>query len=120
MIQRMATVAVYVSDQKQAREFWTAKAGFEVRRETPMGNDTSWLEVAPPGAESALVLYPRAMMANWPELKPSIVFLCDDIAETHAKMSANGVHFLEEPTTMQWGSYARFADPDGNEFLLKG
>ncbi|HUC91244.1 MAG TPA: VOC family protein [Paenibacillus sp.] len=64
--------------------------------------------------------YPRAMMQGWESMKPSIVFQCDDIDGTYERMKANGVKFLEAPNKMPWGTYARFADEDGNEFLLKG
>ncbi len=120
MIRRIATVAVYVDDQEAALAFWRDRAGFEVRREEAMGTAGTWLEVAPPGAESRVVIYPRSLMTNWRELKPSIVFECDDLAATHAAMSDRGVEFTEPPKKMAWGTYATFVDLDGNEFLLKG
>lgn len=120
MITKIATAAVYVEDQQKAKAFWSEKAGFEIRADHPMGPSASWLEVAPPGAESCLVIYPRAMMQGWESMKPSIVFQCDDIEGTYEQMKANGVKFLEAPNKMPWGTYARFADEDGNEFLLKG
>jgi catechol 2,3-dioxygenase-like lactoylglutathione lyase family enzyme len=119
MISKIATAAVYVEDQQKAKTFWTEKAGFEIVRETQMGPNAYWLEVAPKGAESALVIYPRSMMANWSEMKPSIVFLCDDIDSTYATMKRNGVRFEGEPQKMQWGTYATFLDEDGHSFLLK-
>ncbi|MBD0379828.1 VOC family protein [Paenibacillus sp. WST5] len=79
-----------------------------------------WLEVAPPGAESALVIYPKSMMKNYEELKPSIVFVCEDIQSTYDTMKANGVEFEGELSKMQWGTFATFKDEDGNTFLLKG
>ncbi len=120
MIKQIATVGVYVEDQQAAVSFWTEKVGFEVRRNQPMGPEASWIEVGPKGAQTCLVIYPKKLMPNWAELKPSIVFECDDIHGTYEQMKANGVTFLEELKTMQWGTYARFADLDGNEFLLKG
>lgn len=120
MIQKIATVAIYVEDQQKAKTFWTEKVGFRIVRETPMGPGGSWLEVAPPGAESALVIYPKSMMKNWAELKPSVVFLCDDVEETYNTMKARGVEFEGEPQKMQWGTYATFKDEDGHSFLLKG
>lgn len=62
MIKKIATQAVYVTDQLLALKFWTEKLGFEKRTEIDMGNGSSWLEVAPPGAETCLVLYPRKLM----------------------------------------------------------
>lgn len=80
----------------------------------------SWLKVAPKGAESALVLYPKSMMKNWAELKPSIVFVCDDVEKTYETMQAKGVTFEGELQKMQWGPFATFLDEDGNSFLIKG
>ncbi|MGG1664235.1 VOC family protein [Brevibacillus sp. NRS-1366] len=120
MITKIATVAVYVEDQQKAKVFWTEKVGFEIKQEHPMGPGSTWLEVGPKGAESALVIYPRSMMKNWAELKPSIVFVCDDIEQTYETMRANGVEFEGELNKMQWGTFASFRDEDGNSFLLKG
>ncbi|MET3289384.1 UNVERIFIED_CONTAM: lactoylglutathione lyase [Brevibacillus sp. OAP136] len=119
MITKMATIAVYVSNQQEALTFWTEKVGFEVKRNQPMGPDASWIELTPPQAQTCLVIYPKSMMPDAEERKPSIVFETANIQETYAKMKENGVDFLEEPNQMPWGTYARFVDPDGNEFLLK-
>lgn len=119
MIRQIATVAVYVDDQQAAKKFWTEKVGFEVVAEFPMGPSAFWLEVAPKGAQTRLVLYPKSMMKNWNELKASIVFECDNVMEEYEKLKANGVEFKGEPQKMQWGTYVQFKDEDGNEFLLK-
>lgn len=119
MIKHIATVAVYVEDQQKALEFWTEKVGFVVHRNESMGPAGNWIEVGPEGAQSCLVIYPKTLMPNWEELKPSIVFACDNIQQTYERMAAAGVKFLEAPNRMAWGTYARFEDIDGNEFLLK-
>jgi predicted enzyme related to lactoylglutathione lyase len=111
---------VYVEDQQKAKEFWTKKVGFEVAAEHPMGPNAFWLEVAPAGSETHLVIYPKSMMPDWEKKKASIVFECEDIMKTYETLKNNGVEFLGEPKTMQWGTYVQFQDEDGNEFLLKG
>ncbi|MBY6038226.1 VOC family protein [Fictibacillus nanhaiensis] len=120
MIKRIATVAVYVEDQQAAKTFWTEKVGFEVKAEFPMGPGSFWLEVGPKDAQTNLVIYPKAMMKDWAEKKPSIVFETDDIQGDYERMKEKGVSFLDEPQTMQWGTFVQFKDEDGNEFLLKG
>jgi lactoylglutathione lyase len=120
VITNIGTVAVYVEDQQKAKEFWTRKAGFAVLAEHPMGPSASWLEVAPPHAKSRLVLYPKSMMQGSENRKASIVFECDHVMKTYEQMKASGVHFVEEPKEMQWGSFAQFTDEDGNVYLLKG
>jgi predicted enzyme related to lactoylglutathione lyase len=83
-----------------------------------MGPENQWIEVAAPGAESALVLYPRSMMPNWQELKPSIVFHSPDVPAACAALAARGVAITMPPASLPWGMFAKFSDPDGNEFGL--
>ena len=120
MIEKIGTVGVYVDDQERAFAFWTEQVGFEERRRAPMGDGVFWLEVAPRGAQSCLVLYPKKLMPNWAERKPSVVFRCDDIDATYSALQQKGVKFEKELTEMGWGKFASFLDPDGNEFGLRG
>ena len=103
IISKIGTAAVYVDEQQAALRFWTEAMGFEVPANQPMGPEAEWLEVGPPGAESCLVIYPRAIMGDWKERKPSVVFQCDDIRDTFQAMSSRGVEFSQEPTDMAWG-----------------
>jgi predicted enzyme related to lactoylglutathione lyase len=118
VIRHVSTVAVYVIDQDEALRFWTGKVGFELRAERPMGH-ARWLEVAPPGAASALVLYPKAMMPDWETRRPSVVFEVEDIEETCSRLAAAGVSFAKPLGDMPWGRFASFLDPEGNEFGLR-
>jgi lactoylglutathione lyase len=119
MINKMATVALYVEDQEMAVDFWTKCVGFEVRTRRPLGAMGSWIEIAPPGAGSCLVLYPKVLLPDWAHRKPSIVFECDDVHATVASMKARGVTFSQEPKTMQWGPFAAFLDSEGCEHGLR-
>jgi lactoylglutathione lyase len=120
MITKIATVAVYVEDQQKAKAFWTNKVGFEVTAERQMGPNAFWLEVAPKGSESHLVIYPKSMMKGYESMQASIVFLCDDINATYSRLKENGVELMGEPNKMEWGTFVQFKDEDGNQFLLKG
>ena len=118
MITNAMTVAVYVADQEAARRFYTEKLGFEVRNDQPMGQQGNWLEVAPLGAQTRVVIFPRSMMEDWEQRKPSVVFGCDDIQANYNELSEKGVEFKQTPTKMAWGTFAVFSDPEGNEFVL--
>ncbi len=120
MIKKIATTAVYVDDQQKAVEFWTKQVGFQVHRDKPMGPQARWIEVGPPGAESCLVIYPKSMMEDWAERKPSIVFECDDVQKTYEEMRERGVQFTQPPQEMPWGPFAIFVDLEGNWFGLRG
>ncbi len=120
MIEKIGTVSIYVEDQKKSLEFWTNVVGFEVVNNQPMTPKANWIEVAPKGSPTRIVLYPRSMMGNWKELKPSILFECTNIQKSYEELKSKGVNFLGEPEKMHWGSYVKFLDLDGNEFILKG
>lgn len=119
VIKNIATQAVYVSDQNSAEEFWTKKIGFLLTAKHDMGNGSSWLEVAPSGAHSRIVLYPKSLMKDWQERKPSIVFECDDVDATYRDLKERGVDVGDSPKQMKWGKFSTFKDPDGNEFLIR-
>jgi lactoylglutathione lyase len=85
-----------------------------------MGNGLFWLEVAPQGAASGLVFYPKQLMTNWSEYKPSVVFQCDDIDRVYSDLKKNRVVFAKELARTSWGKFASFLDLDDNEFGIRG
>jgi lactoylglutathione lyase len=119
MITHIGTVAVYVTNQEKALRFWIDKVGFELKSERPMTESVRWFEVGPKGADSALVLYPKALMDDWESRKPSVVFVVDDIEKTCDALTRNGVTFSQHLVDMAWGRFAAFVDTEGNEFGLR-
>ena len=120
MIKRIRLANIWVSDQEKARDFYVNKCGFSVQSDHTMPDGYRWLEVVPPGAETAVAVTkpydgqpaPIGGITN-------LIFTTDDIEATYEGMKANGVHFIEPPTLQPWGNkQACFADPDGNTFLL--
>jgi predicted enzyme related to lactoylglutathione lyase len=116
MLGPIKTVGIYVEDQQEALDFYVQKLGFVVRRSQPMGPNAHWIEVSPAGAKTCLVLYPRAMMPSWAELKASVVFHCGDVEGLCRRLESAGVRVTMPPTPLGWGTFAKFADLDGNEF----
>ena len=108
------TVGIYVSDEAKSVDFYVDILGFEVRRRMQMGADAEWVEVGPPGAETCLVIYPRDLMPDWAERKPSIVFYCADVAGTVADLEARGVKIAMPPAELPWGTFAAIEDSDAN------
>jgi predicted enzyme related to lactoylglutathione lyase len=130
MITHVGTVSIFVSDQDRARAFYVDKLGMAVQRDDPMGPPGSprWLQVAPHGAKTALVLYkptegmPGAStyeraMSSIGTFAPFILEV-DDMAATHRELSARGVEFVDPPSQQPWGWWATIKDPDGNSIGL--
>ena len=114
MFGAIKTVGVYVEDQAKAIDFYVGVLGFEVRRRMQMGADAEWVEVGAPGAETCLVIYPRALMPDWAERKSSLVFYCPDVRDTVETLGERGVTIAMEPGDLPWGTFAAIEDPDGN------
>ncbi len=126
MLINIGTITVQVTDQDKALEFYTQKLGFEKRSDEPMGPKQRWIEVAPPGAQTRILLYnatPEAPGAASYEKaqarigKPTgMVLEVDDIEATFAELKSNGVPIEEEPQKQLWGWWGVFADQDGNSY----
>ena len=125
MITHISTTTVYISDQDKALDFYVNKLGFEKRRDEPMGPGAPrWIEVAPQGAQSALVLYkPTKEMpgASTFELAQSLigtfttfVLNIDDMQKTFNELKEKGVEFPNPPEKQFYGWWATIKDTDGN------
>jgi predicted enzyme related to lactoylglutathione lyase len=114
-IAQIRTITVPVSDQDVALKFYTDTLGFEVKTDQSFGGNR-WLEVAPAGGGSAVVLHP-GMPGTAPGSSNGVVLVSDDLdADCRALLDA-GVR-VDGPEAMPWGRQATFTDPDGNGFVL--
>jgi predicted enzyme related to lactoylglutathione lyase len=52
--------------------------------------------------------------AKFPDAKPAIWFVVDDVASEYKKLSGMGVKFISEPFPIKTGLAAEFDDPFGN------
>ena len=126
MLTCVGTITVQVSDQDQALAYYTEKLGFEVRQDSPMGPEQRWIEVAPPGAQTRILLYkatPDQPGADSYEAANSrigtstgMVLDVEDIAATFAQLRERGVTIVEEPSRQSYGWWGVIADQDGNTY----
>jgi predicted enzyme related to lactoylglutathione lyase len=109
MITGVSKVVIPVDDQERAKQFWTTRIGFELRRDESYGEER-WIEVRPPGGGPLLVLSPRAAGEKREvpdELPHSPVFFdCADITATHRELSERGVEFPTPPQQQHFGWWA--------------
>lgn len=121
LITNIATIDVYVRDQDVALDFYVNKLGFEVRADRPAG-PYRWIEVAPAGCTTSIVLGTPAFETGSEEKVggfTEIQLETDDIESTHDELVKKGVNFTRVPKLMFWGSWhSQFVDPDGNEYFL--
>jgi len=114
--------SVFVDDQDKALSFYTETLGFVKKTEMPIG-EFKWLTVVSPedpdGVE--LVLEPSDHPAVKP-FKDAIVadgipytsFAVADVQAEYERLSARGVKFVQQPTSMGPVTTAVFDDTCGN------
>ncbi len=117
-------MALLVRDYDEAIAFFTDALEFTLIEDADEGGGKRWVLVAPPGAETALLL----ARAATPEQLASVgnqgggrVFLflhTDDFDRDYARMWARGVRFTEEPRHEAYGTVAVFLDLYGNRWDL--
>ena len=120
---RLSLTALLVRDYDEARDFYFGKVGFDLVEDTDMGGGKRWVVVRPPGSDAALLLARATgdQAARIGDQAGGRVFLfleTDDFAADHARMSAAGVRFLEEPRREPYGSVAVFEDLYGTKWDL--
>lgn len=118
MIRAVKFVSVPVTDQDRALEFYTAKLGFAVATDQPMGPGARWIELRIPGAETRLVLWKPQAGQVQPGGFMNMAFVADDVVRTYEELAARGVEFTQSAKVESWGTSAIFVDPDGNQFVI--
>lgn len=121
---RIALFTLVVDDYDAAIAFYVDALGFELREDSPRGEGKRWVVVAPPGAETGILLAradgeaQRARIGDQTGGRVGFFLHTDDFQRDHAAMTAAGVRFLETPRTEGYGTVAVFEDPYGNKWDL--
>ena len=117
MIQKMSHVTLFVTNQDDAKDFYTNKLGFEVRTDYTMEGGFRWLTVGPktqPDLEIVLmepkpgpILDEEAAAAVRLLLKKGVlgsgVFQVDDCRKTYEELKQKGVQFTAAPEDRFYG-----------------
>ncbi|WP_217169321.1 VOC family protein [Streptomyces sp. AC512_CC834] len=123
---RIALVALVVDDYDEAIRFYTGALGFRLAEDTPRPDGSRWVVVEPgdPARGTALLLArakgeaQRSRIGDQTGGRVGFFLHTDDFARDHARMTAAGVTFLEEPRHEPYGSVAVFQDLYGNRWDL--
>ena len=116
MLKHLTHVNQWVTDQDEAKAFYTEKLGLEVREDATvaeMGN-FRWLSVGPAGQPVIAVtldLVARGAAGG-------LFFNTDDIKSTHQQLKDRGVDITQEPTQQPYGVDMAVRDPFGNQIRM--
>ena len=121
---KISLSALLVADYDAAIAFYVGKCGFELREDSDQGAGKRWVVVAPPGGETGLLLAKASGAAQAARLgdqtggRVGLFLETGDFARDHARMTAAGVRFLEDPRREPYGTVAVFEDLYGNRWDL--
>jgi catechol 2,3-dioxygenase-like lactoylglutathione lyase family enzyme len=124
MSSHIGAFALVVDDYDRAIAYFTGTLGFELREDSPLENGKRWVLVAPPGAQTAILLakaandVQRACIGKQTGGRVGFFLHTDDFARDHASFLERGVHFCEAPRHETYGSVAVFEDLYGNRWDL--
>lgn len=124
MRQTITHVALLVRDYDEAIHFFTRTLRFELRADDPRGDGSRWVLVAPPGAQTALLLAraataeQRAQVGNQSGGRVFLFLHTDDFYRDYDEMRSRGVRFAEAPREEPYGTVAVFLDLYGNRWDL--
>jgi catechol 2,3-dioxygenase-like lactoylglutathione lyase family enzyme len=127
---KLELVVVPVSDVDRAREFYTARAGFDEHADHSSGEDFRVVQVTPPGSACSIAIMKNAAAAGSLQ---GLHLIVPDIEAAHRELAERGAapseifHFEAagqqepgpDPERSDYNSFLSFADPDGNGWLVQ-
>ena len=124
MAQHLALLSLLVRDYDEALAFYVGKMGFSLVEDSHLGGGKRWVVVAPGAAGTRFLLakasddQQQALVGGQGGGRVWLFLHTDAFEADHARLSAAGVRFLEEPRHEVYGSVAVFEDLYGNRWDL--
>lgn len=130
MITNVSIVTVFVTDQDEAKKFYTEILGFHDEDDVTLGPGYRWCTVAHPNQPELLI----SLTIPGPPMSPDLIeamtraqnaggmnglgFNVDDCQHTYDELTAKGVEFVQLPTARPYGVEAVCRDNSGNWIVL--
>lgn len=120
---KLAFLSILVPDYDAGIAFFVDKLGCVLREDTDMGDGKRWVRVAPKGGGTGFLLAravgdQRDFIGKQGGGRVWLFLETQDFAADHARLSQNGVTFMETPRVAPYGTVAVFEDPFGNRWDL--
>mgnify|MGYP000844828086 FL=1 len=120
---RIAHFSLLVPDYDTALDFF-CRIGFECREDTDLGNGKRWVRIAPPGAETEILLARAAESRQSKSIGEQgggrvwLFLETEDFAADYQRLEAAGVEFETSPRDEPYGRVVVWNDPWGNRWDL--
>jgi catechol 2,3-dioxygenase-like lactoylglutathione lyase family enzyme len=128
---KLELVLIPVTDVDRAKSFYLEQAGFALLVDTPVGEDMRVVQVTPPGSACS-VGFGTGITPAPPGSAHGLHLVVPDIVTARDLLLRRGVQVSEvrhlesgtwvtgpDPQRANYESFADFADPDGNVWVLQ-
>jgi catechol 2,3-dioxygenase-like lactoylglutathione lyase family enzyme len=128
---RLELVLIPVTDPDRARDFYVDKAGFKLEVDTRINDEMRVIQVTPPGSACS-VGFGTGITSAPPGTAQGLHLVVSDIVAAREELAGRGVGISEvrhlesgqwvdgpHPQRGNYESFADFADPDGNVWVLQ-
>lgn len=114
---KLELVAVPVSDVDRAKEFYTAKAGFNADHDHRVSDGVRFVQLTPPGSACSIA-FGEGVTESEPGSLQGLQLVVADIEAAHKTLGERGVE-VSEIQDFPWGRFVFFKDPDGNGWSVQ-
>jgi catechol 2,3-dioxygenase-like lactoylglutathione lyase family enzyme len=130
---KLELVVIPVSDVDRAKAFYSERAGFAVDVDTSPTEEFRIVQLTPPGSACSITVG-KGLTDAEPGSYKGMHLVVSDIEAARAELVARGVDVSEirhfdragggwkpgpDPERSDYNSFADFADPDGNSWVLQ-
>jgi catechol 2,3-dioxygenase-like lactoylglutathione lyase family enzyme len=114
---KIELVAIPVTDVDRAKDFYVEQVGFNADHDYQVSETLRFVQLTPPGSACSIVLG-TGITEMAPGSQKGVQCVVADAAAARQELLAHGVE-ASEVDVRPWGSFVRFADPDGNTWSLQ-
>jgi catechol 2,3-dioxygenase-like lactoylglutathione lyase family enzyme len=117
MDMKIEVVFLGVTDVDRAKSFYVDQVGFHADHDQTVHEGLRFVQLTPPGSACS-VAFGEGLTEMPPGSQQGVMMVVEDVAKERERLVANGVD-ASEVDVQPWGSFVRFADPDGNTWSLQ-
>ncbi|NOW93991.1 VOC family protein [Mucilaginibacter sp. SG564] len=121
MKRHIAHITLVIADYDEAIAFYTQKLGFVLIEDTILSETKRWVLIAPDKDAQCSILLAKAAgdeqkqaIGNQSGKRVFLFLYTDNFWRDHKAMTAQGINFVRQPVTENYGIVAVFEDLYGN------
>lgn len=114
---KIELVTIPVTDVDRAKSFYVDQVGFNADHDHQVTENLRFVQLTPPGSACSIVMG-TGITEMPPGSQRGVQAVVADVQAARDSLIEHGVE-VSEVDVQPWGSFVRFADPDGNSWALQ-